>query len=627
MYGYMGKILRVDLSKRSTSIESLDEEIAKMYIGGRGFGVKVLFDELTPGINPLSENNKLIFSTGPFVGTLIPGSSRCVVMAKSPLTGLLGDTDFGGYFPKEMKSTGFDAIIIEGKAEKPVYLWIHDGTVEIKDATHLWGKVTSKTQEEILREIKDSKAKIVCIGPGGENLVRYACIVSELRYVGGRLGLGAVMGSKNLKAVVVRGEKKVAIAKEKELDTLVKALNYDLVNDGSCESLMEYGTWNSTAPAQLKGILPTKNFQKTSFEGIDKIDGDAMVKKILVGRRTCYACPIRCRRVVEAETPYKVSPEYGGPQYEAVASLGPLCLNDNPVAIAKANELCNEYSLDVISTGVCIAFAMECFEKGVLTKEDIGFPLKWGNHEAMMRLIEMIAKREGIGDILAEGLRRAASRIQGGSEKWAIHVKGLEMAMHDPRGKKGIGLSYATSHKGADHMESMHDEAFERDNALPELGFTKSLSRKSKAGKALLVKTLQDYWGTMADCLVSCKLPFIPPRPFTPTRAVEALNNVTGWDLSLDEFVLAGERVFNLCRIFNVREGVRRKDDVLPERLGETLKEGGSAGESFTKDDLDSLLDEYYSLRGWTKDGVPTKETLHKLGLEYVASELKDIID
>ena len=625
MFGYMGKILRINLSKGTVSEESLEDEMAKTYVGGRGFGAKLLFDELQPGIDPLSADNKILFSMGPFGGTLIPGGSRCILMAKSPLTGLLGDTDFGGYFGKEMKSTGFDIIIIEGRAKNPVYLWIHNGAVEIKNATHLWGKMTGEAQREILSEIGDSKAKVICIGPGGENLVRYACVISELRYAGGRLGLGAVMGSKKLKAVVVRGTKKVAIAKKKELDALVKALDYDILNDGSCDSLGEYGTWNSTAPAQLNGILPTKNFQKASFGSTDRIAGDTMVKTILVGRRTCYACPLECRRVVKTETPYKVSTEYGGPQYEAVASLGSLCLNDNPVAIAKANELCNKYSLDVISIGVCIAFAMESFEKDILTKEDIGFPLKWGDHKAMIRLIEMIAYRRGIGDILAEGVRRAASKIRGGSEKWAMHVKGLELAMHDPRGKKGVGLSYATSHKGADHMESMHDEGFQRENVLPDLGFTKPVSRKSKTGKPLLVKTLQDYWGVMADCLAACKFLFTPPRPFSPSRVVEALNNVTGWDLSLNEFVLIGERVFNLCRAFNVREGIRRKDDVLPERLGETLKEGGSAGESFTKSDLDSLLDEYYSLRDWTKDGIPSKEALHKLDLDSVAIELADI--
>lgn len=619
MFGYMGRILRVNLSKRSVSEEKLDEEIARKYVGGRGFGAKLLFDELKAGIDPLSADNKLIFTMGPFGGTLIPGGSRCVVMAKSPLTGLLGDTDFGGYFGKAIKSAGFDAVIIEGEAEAPVYLWIDEDSVEIKEASHLWGKTTAETQKEIFGEIGDDKAKIACIGPGGENLVRYACVVSELKYVGGRLGLGAVMGSKKLKAVVVKGTKKVNIAKKRELNALVKALNYDILNDGSCDSLGEYGTWNSIAPVQLNGVIPTKNFQEASFKPIDKISADTLVRTILVGRGTCYACPLRCRRVVRAETPYKVSTEYGGLQYEAVAALGPLCLNDNPVAIAKANELCNEYSLDVISTGVCIAFAMECFEKGVLREKDIGFPLKWGDHQAMMRLIEMIAYRQGIGDALAEGVRRAASKIEGGSEKWAMQVKGLEMAMHDPRGKKGTGLSYATSHKGADHMESMHDEAFQRENALPELGFTKPLSRKSKAGKPLLVKTIQDYYGVMADCLVSCKFLSISPRPFSPTRIVEALNDVTGWDLSLDEFVLIGERVFNLCRTFNVREGVSRKDDILPERLAEALKEGGSAGESFTKSDLDSLLDEYYSLRGWTKNGIPTKETLHKLDLDCEA--------
>ena len=349
---------------------------------------------------------------------------------------------------------------------------------------------------------------------------------------------------------------------------------------------------------------------------IAEFDGDAMLNTIYTGKRTCPGCPIGCRRVVKAEGPYSVSPEYGGPQFESVAALGSTLLLGNPFVIAKANEFCNLYGLDTISTGVTMAFAMECRERGVFTDRDIGFDLKWGDPESILKLIRMIALREGIGDVLAEGVRKASEKIGKGSQEWAMHVKGLEIPMHDPRGKKGMGLAYATAMKGADHESAMHDECFERENALTDLGFVRPIGRKEFEGKPLMVKKTQELWGILSDALPVCKFPMAPPRPLKPERLVSAFRFVTGWDVSLEEFLTVGERIFNLGRLFNVREGVDRTQDVLPRRFSERLQEGGSAGEAITKEDLEKMLNDYYDLRGWSKEGIPRDETLSRLGLK-----------
>jgi len=617
MYGYQGKFLKVNLTNGKISEESIEEEFAKKYIGGVGFGVRWLYDTVPAKVDPLSPENKLIFATGPLASINFLGSTGISIVTKSPLTGLFCDSDLRGKMGSILKTTGYDAVIIEGKSSKPVYLQISDESVDILDARELWGKDIRETEKILLAKINNQEAVVASIGIAGENLVKYAGIASELRHFAGRAGTGAVMGSKNLKAIVIiKGRIKTSVANPDKINTLIREINNLIRTDGTCDTLSKYGTWNTTGPANFKGILPTKNFQKTTFEYIDRIDGDAMLKSIWVGKRRCPGCAIGCRHVVKVDEPYRVSTDLEGPQYESVAALGPLLYNSDPAGIAKANELCNLYGMDTISTGVVISFVMECMDKGVLTEDDLGFRISWGESEAIFKIIEIIAKRKGIGNILAEGVKAAAENIGRGSEKWAMHVKGLEVPMHDPRGKKGMGLAYATALKGADHESSMHDEAFERENALPELGFKEPMSRKQFKGKPLLVKTLQDYWGIMSDALTICKFPMIPPRPLTPTRLVELLNLVTGWNFSIQDFLTVGERIFNLGRLFNIREGINRSHDCLPQRFAEVLSEGGSAGESFRSEDLQIMLDEYYNLRGWDKEGKPYPETLKRLGLE-----------
>ena len=615
MYGFQGTMLIIDLTEGKVRTENLDDGFARNYIGGVGFGIRLLYDRLAPHIDPLSPENMLVFASGPLSALGFMGSTGISVVSKSPLTGLIGDSDLRGSFGRDLKSCGYDALILGGKAKSPVYLEVSDGSVEIKDATDLWGKTTAEVQSTLSHR-NEKESSILSIGPAGEALVKYACISGDVRFFAGRLGLGAVMGAKNLKAIVMKGKKQTRIADPQGMKKLMKEVHYEVLHDGSCDTLSKYGTWNNTGPSNVKGILPTRNFQRTTFDKIDQIDGDAMLNSISAGDRTCPGCPIGCRRVVKSGEPYRLSPEYGGPQYESVAALGPTVLLGDALAIAKANELCNLYGLDTISTGVTIAFAMECREKGVLTDEDLGMDLKWGDADGILQLIRMIAFRDGVGDVLAEGVRRASEKVGRGSQEWAMHVKGLEIPMHDPRGKKGMALAYATALKGADHESAMHDDVFERENALPELGYVKPMGRKEYQGKPLLVKKTQELWGILSDALPICKFPMAPPRPLRPARLVSALRFVTGWDVSLEEFLRVGERIFNLGRLFNVREGADRRVDVLPDRFSDPVQEGGSAGETITKENLKKMLDEYYDHRGWSRNGVPKEETLSGLNLK-----------
>jgi aldehyde:ferredoxin oxidoreductase len=607
--GFAGNLLRVNLSEGSASTEPLDEAFARTYLGGRGFAARILYDELAPGIDPLGPENVIVFATGVLTGTPAPVGNRTLVAAKSPLTGIWGDAALGGWFGGALKKAGFDALIVKGAAQRPVYLWIHDGEIEIRTADHLWGQETGPAQEAILENV--GKAIVLGIGPGGENLVRYASVLSELRFSASRSGMGAVMGSKNLKAVAVRGSGRIDVADRAGITSLTRQVNKEIKANDSCGTLTRYGTWNNLSPLQRLGILPTKNFQAGVVEGGDTLESEAMVQAILTERETCPLCPIFCRRVVVMDEPYALSGIYGGPQYETVAALGSMLLITDPRAIALAHELCNRFAIDTISTGVCIAWAMECWERGI----DLGRPLLWGDVEAVLGLIEDIANRRGLGALLADGVRAAAESTGQGSEAWALHAKGQELPLHDPRGKKGMGLAYATANRGADHMQTIHEEALVTGGPFPKLGLDTAMSRTQLEGKAFLVKTTQDYFGTLGDTLGICKFPMNAWRPYTPSRVAEAVALVTGWDIDLDELVTTGERIFNLCRMFNVREGVSHVDDRSPPRLAEALPEGASAGERFTDEDLEQILPEYYALRGWDEHGIPEPATLSRLGL------------
>jgi len=624
--GSTHRLLRVNLTNGKIETERLSEETIRDFLGGKCLGAKILYEELEPGIDPLGPDNKLVFAAGPLTGALFPGNSRYVVMAKSPITGGWGESHAAGFFGPELKYAGYDAIVVEGRAGTPVYLRVLDGDAELRDAKRLWGKITGDVQREIRREVGDEKTRVAAIGPGGEKLVKYASIISDLYCAAGRCGMGTVMASKKLKAIAVRGTAKVPIADEKTFRTLLRTMR-DEAMAGWGESYNKWGTASGLEALSLTGRLPTKAFQKCTFDGAEKITGETMADTILTGRATCPACPVAHYRVVQTKGRYGTDPEYGGPEYETCASFGSLCMNDDLEVVAKANELCNKYAIDTIATGVSIAFAMECYEKGLITKEDTdGIDLTWGNGDAIIKMIHKIAVREGIGDILAEGVRAAAEKIGGGSEAWALHVKGAELPMHEPRGKKGMGLTYATSDRGASHLQVYHDDSFETEaNVAPEIGIGPSLVPQSRTEtsprKVKLVKVCEDLMA-LYNSLVICRFVFYPAGVSIGTF-MKLFRSVTGWDASPTELLRVGERSINITRAFNAREGFSRKDDILPERVMKPLPEGALKGESCQEDVLQNMLDLYYDYRGWDRrQGWPKREKLEELGLGRVAEDL-----
>ena len=619
MLGFIGRLARVDLSKGKVREEEIEEEVFRKFLGGRGLAAKILLEELDPNVDPLSPENKLIFATGPLTGTAYPGSGKHIVAAKSPLTSLWGESASGGYWGPELKFAGYDALIVEGRASSPVYLWIHDREVEVRDGSHLWGMTVVEATKKIRRET-DEHARVACIGPAGEMLVRYACIINDMNHASGRTGLGAVMGSKNLKAVAVYGSRRrLETAKPNEFKNLLVEAHKILKESSTAQSLFNYGTSGGVPSLNELGILPTKNFQTGVFEGSERISGQAMAETILVGRTTCMGCPIQCVRAVRVEGGRfgGVTEETGGPQYETVAAFGSLLLNDNLESIAYAHYLCNQYGIDTISTGVAIAFAMECYEKEVLRKEDTGgLELRWGDPETILKLIEIIVRREGLGDVLAEGVKRAAERIGKGAERYAMHVKGQELPMHEPRGKKALALAYAISNRGACHLTSSHDTSFSG-KGIPELGIEGGLDRFAVNGKGRFVKRTEDLMG-FCNSAVICRFTtaVLNPAENIPIKMIaKFLEAATGWNVGPRDLQIMGERAVNLTRIFNVRLGVTRKDDVIPSRFAEEMPEGASKGQKVTPEDLDLMLDEYYEERGWTRNGIPTKERLEALGI------------
>jgi len=618
-------LLRVDLARNTTRVERIWKETIRKYLGGRGLGAKLLFEELRPGIDPLGPENKLIFAVGPVTGVPFGGSSRYTIMAKSPLTGGWGESNGGGFFGAELRFAGLYAVVVENIADEPVYLWVKDDHAEIRKAHHLWGKDPIETIRMIKSEAGEESARIACIGLGGENQVRYASVIADIRYAAGRCGMGAVMGSKKLKALAVRGTKRVPVAdKETLLD--LKKTHAEQSWAGAGKLLHDDGEDGFLDDINATGRLPTKAFKQGTFGFAEDLTGETMSKTILTGRRTCFACRNSCYRIVKGEHPYRIESEWGGPEYESVAALGPLCLVGNLNVVCKANELCNKYTLDTISTGVVVAFAMECYEKGLLTKKDTdGLDLTWGNHEAELQLIEKIVRREGIGDLLAQGVARAAKKIGRGAEKFALTIKGQELPMHEPRGKKGLGLSYAVSNRGACHLQMIdHDDAWQvPENMVPEVGLVKPANPlDTSIDKVRLVKAAED-WKATVDSLVMCIYSSFPAGP-KPDVVSGIVNSVTGWNITLAELARIGERIFNLCRAFNVREGFSRKDDALPERLSEPLPDGQYKGQRVSPEELQSMLDNYYEIRGWDeKTGIPMAHKLKELGLDFVAHQLR----
>ena len=610
--GYSGKILRVNLSNKTTTIEEPDEKFYRKYIGGAGFTSYYLLNELQPGIDPLGPDNKLIFALGPLTGYALPGSGRNAVGAKSPLTGGIAKSEVGGFWGAELKRAGFDAIIIEGKAEKPVYINISDGEVSIRDASSIWGKNTLETEQFIKEELGDKLIRIASIGPGGEQLVRYACIMNGLWSAAGRGGLGAVMGSKNLKALAVRGHRLPEI---KDRERLTELREWVLANMALVASFHELGTGAAMHGFMTAGNLPVRNFRDGLFPEVTKIDPAAVRDTIRVKMDACFGCPVRCKKMVEVKEPYSVDPAYGGPEYETLASLGSNCGIDDLKAIAKGNELCAAYSLDTISTGAVISFAMECFENGLISIKDTdGIELKFGNAKAMLETIELIAHRKGIGNILAEGTLRAAKEIGKGAIQYAMQVKGLEPGMHEPRAKPGLGLGFMVNPHGADHCCNLHDDRYLNDIQLGEMkgmGIEETVPLYTmNPGKVALFQLVQ-LKRIIFDSVVICQF-----LPYSFEHVASATAAVTGWDTGVNEQLKVAERILTMQRLFNIREGFTDKDDILPDRFFSPKTDGELSDKPLNRTQMEKAKRYYYVLMGWNAEtGIPIPEKLEELGI------------
>ncbi len=616
MYGFMGKILRANLESRTISEEPISESDARKFLGGSGLATKYLLEELAPGIDPLGPENKLIIMTGPLTGTASPSAGRFSAVAKSPQTGLWAQANSGGRWGCDFKHCGYDGIVIDGRSDAPIVLIIEDGKAEFRDAGSLWGQGVFETTR-VLKEELGKKFNVACIGIAGENLVKYAAIMNDEHRALGRCGLGAVMGSKNLKAIAVSGSQKIPLADRETFREAAKTAS-ELVNESLLKMTLEvYGTVMVMDMVNVKGGLPTRNWQTGVCTYTDDINGPAINERILTKRAACFACPIACGRVTEITSgPFATQGE--GPEYESVGVFGPMCDIKDLDAITHASILCNDYGIDTVSCGSTIAFALECYEKGILTDSDTGgLQLKFGEAPVMVDLVHKIAHREGIGDLLAEGSRRVSEKLGQGSERFAMQVKGLELACYDCRATKITGLSFATANRGGDHITAYVQGPTFLD--VPFLIVEESTIEDATVenpAEAKVVKDLEDALGVF-DAVGACKF---MGMALMAEEVVPIIASATGWDFGVEEFRLSGERLFNQARMFNMREGASRKDDTLPKRLlEEPLPDGPAAGLVV---DLEPLLDAYYEFRGWDLEtGCPTASKLEELGLGYLAAE------
>ena len=619
MKGYNGKILRVNLSTRQVSTEEPSEDYYKTYLGGRGFIVHTLLNEVPRGADPLGPENRLIFALGPITGHPFPGSGRNSVGAKSPLSGGYGESEVGGFWGAELKKSGYDALIVEGKADQPVYLWINEGRPEIRDAQHIWGLDVADTEKAIRAELREARVRTAVIGPAGERLVRYACVCNDISHVAGRTGMGAVMGSKKLKAVAVRGNATPEMANRERVLELSRWMRQ---NFKVKTNFWQYGTGATMDYYEASGNLPIRNFAAGQFPQVEGITSQSMYKKGYVEKMdSCFGCPVRCKKRVKLDQPWKVDPIYGGPEYETLAALGSNCGVDRIEAIMKANELCGRYGMDTISTGVSISFAMECFEKGVLSLKDTdGLELTFGNASAMVEMVERIALRKGLGNLLAEGTKRAAEKIGKGSEEWAMHVKGEEIPMHEPRYKQGMGLHYSIHATGADHCTGIHDDLVNKKLAEWDwIGLAESVPVYEMSGRKARMLYQVGLWRHLGNYLVLCL--FVPWSNEQITQAVEA---ITGWPMSSYKLMKIVERGITLARIFNLREGFSRRDDTLPKRFASSPADSNLKGVGVDPEKLSAAQKLYYQMLGWNESGIPTCGRLVELSIEWAARHLPE---
>ncbi len=610
MFGYAGKVLYIDLTHKKTKTSSIRPEFCKRYIGGNGFAIRLLYDNTKPKIDPFSSENALVFAVGPFAGTIVPTSGKYIIQAKSPLTNFMGESVSSGVWGQAFKRAGYDVMVIKGKAEKPTYLFVDDDIIRFKDAKNLWGKDSLETIDLIVEEIGDENVCPATIGPAGENLVRIANVTNDRYRQAGRTGMGAVMGSKNLKAVAVRGTKKVEVSNLEKLMEVCLGL-YKECQEAGTKGYRVYGTPQSVLIHNHLAALPTRNWQQSTFELAENISGEHIREHYLLNTLACAGCSIACDHLTAIEDgPYKGTTS--SVEFETIYALGSNCgIGDFP-AISKASDLCDRLGLDTISAGVTIGWAMECFEKGILTKKDTdGIKLTFGNHEAVIEVIKKMAYREGIGDLLADGVKKASEKVGKGSEHFAMHNKGLEFPGYDLRGLKASALGFNTSTRGGCHLRS----------SIYDFDIKGKVDR-FKADKALgkIVMDREDLWAIM-DSLILCK--FIRGVLNTTDRLAELYTLVTGNKITGDQLQKAGERIYNLEKAYNVREGWIKKDDYPPPRvMKDPIPDGVAKGSLVSKKEFDLMLGAYFEARGWSSDGIPTKQKLAELELSKIAKDI-----
>jgi aldehyde:ferredoxin oxidoreductase len=631
LQGFAGKILHVNLTTGEITIEQPAEEFYRMYWGGSAMGAYYLLKNTPPGADPLGPENTLSFMLSATTGVAVSGQSRAAVTAKSPQSGLIGDSQAGGFWPAELKFAGLDGIVITGKSPHPVYLWIQDGGVaELRDASHLWGKITGDVERAIKQELGDEKIQVAQVGPGGEQLIRFASIMNMSNRAHGRTGMGAVMGSKNLKAIAVRGHGKVTVADKAAVTQLARLASTRLPDYPDMQGLHDYGTAVVLNYQNAIGSLPTRNYTSGVFEQAEDLSGETMSDTILKENDTCYACVVRCKRVVETEYQgVKVEPFYGGPEYETLSTFGSYCDIDNQSAVALAHQICDQYGVDTITCGATIAFAMECFEKGLITLEDTGgVELRFGNVEAMLAILDQIVHREGLGDLLANGSAYAARQIGHGAEDLVVAVKNQELPAHMPQVKRSLALVYAVNPFGADHQSSEHDPGYTPEASeislerMASLGLTEPQPDRVLNREKVKLALYTEWNYSFMDTACLCQFVFGPSwQLLGPDEMIELMRAVTGWEMTVDDMQRIGERRLNMLRLFNAREGAGREQDTLPRRLfDEPLQGGVSDGVCITRQELEAALNDYYELSSWDQaTGKPTQAKLEELGLSQVA--------
>lgn len=650
MFGYAGKILHIDLTTGALDVEQPPEELYRTYLGGSALGLYYLLKNTPAGADPYGPENTLSFMLAGPTGAPVAGQSRCTVVAKSPITGGAGDSQAGGFWPAELKFAGFDGIVVRGISPKPVYLWINKGEAELRDASHLWGHTTLEVEQALKTELEDDRIEILQVGPAGEKKVRFAAIMSMATRAHGRTGMGAVMGSKMLKAIVVRGgKKKLPMADPIALRAIVQRAVPLVREDEDVWGLAKYGTIGIVESQSAVGGLPTRNYQSGSigFDGAKMLGGERLYDELLRGadednqlkrgRETCYSCAVRCKRVVESEWQDKaLNPESGGPEYETAAMFGSDCGIEDLHAVAYANQICNQYGADTIAAGGTMAFAIECFEKGLITVEDTGgIELKWGDADAMIAMLKKTLRREGFGDILAEGSAAAAITIGRGAEDFAIAVKGAELPAHMPQVKPTLGVIYAVNPFGADHQSSEHDGMYTPETIaswpekygkrMEDIGLADPQPKDSLNEEKVRYALITQYAYSAMDTANVCQFVFGPGWELLGMDDLAGVvTAVTGMETTVDDLLTYGRRRVNLLRAFNAREGMTREQDTLPKRLyDDPLQDGPSAGATVDRATIAEAIDTYYRLAGWDPEtGNPGRETLEELDLGWVADEL-----